>query len=141
MKTLASLIRLHKWTLEEKRRALAALQGLRTDLVRQQRELEAEVVSEQSAAKSGVESAWTYSGYARAVIHRRETLVRSVADVDKRIEQARDAVNVAWREQRKYEIAEERNQARKNAEVARVERLELDEIALTQNRIKQGERG
>jgi flagellar FliJ protein len=141
MKTLASLIRLHKWTLEEKRRALAALQGLRADLVRQQQELEVEVVREQSTAKGGMESAWTYSGYAKAVIHRRETLKRSVIDVDKRIEQARDAVNVAWREMRKYEIAEERNQARKNAEVARVERLELDEIALTQNRIKQGERG
>lgn len=141
MKSLASLIRLNKWTLEEKRRALAALQGLRTDLVRQQHELEAEVVREQQSAKSGVEGAWTYSGYAKAVIQRRETLKRTLADVDKRIDVARDAVNAAWREMRKYELAEERNQARKNADVARVERLELDEIALTQNRIKQAERG
>ncbi len=141
MKSLVSLIRLNKWTLEEKRRALAALQGLRTDLVRQQNELESEVVREQLSAKSGVEGAWTYAGYAKAVIQRRETLKRTLADVDKRIDVARDAVNAAWREMRKYELAEERNQARKNADVARVERLELDEIALTQNRIKQGERG
>ena len=138
MKSLASLIRLHKWRLEEKRRALASLQGLRADLTRQAVELEAEVGREQQTAKAG-EGGWTYAGYARAVIQRRENIQRSIAEVEKRIELARDEVNAAWRETRKYELAEERNQIRERAELARVERLELDEIALTQNRLKQSQ--
>ncbi len=138
MKTLESLIRLYKWRLEEKRRALAALQGLRADLARQATELEAELGREQQTAKT-METGWTYSGYAKAVIQRRENLRRSMAEVERRMELARDEVNAAWREMRKYEIAEERNQVRRNAEAARVETLEMDEIALTQNRLKRSQ--
>jgi flagellar FliJ protein len=140
MKGLAALIRLNKWTLEEKRRALASLQGLRADLLRQGKELEAEVVREQQQARSDVHGAWAYSEYARQVIVRRQKLTRSVAECDKRIDAARDDVNAAWRELRKYEMAAEREQARLALEAAKIERQELDEIALTQNRIKQAQR-
>ena len=139
MKGLAALIRLNKWTLEEKRRALASLQGLRADLVRQGKDLEAEVVREQQQARNDAHGAWAYSEYAKQVIARRAKLARSVVECDKRIDDARDEVASAWRELRKYELAEEREQARLALEAAKIERQELDEIALTQNRLKRAQ--
>ena len=134
MRSLDSLIRLHKWQLEEKRRALGALQGLRADLTRQADELEREVLREQDTAAHSTEAGWTYSGYARAVIRRRENLRRSIAEVDKKIDTATDEVRVAHREMRKYETAEERAQQRADAEEARRDQIELDEIASNQQR-------
>ena len=120
MKTLQSLIRLHSWQLEEKRRTLAGLEGLRADFVAQGERLEQELVNEQRAATASPEYAITYEGYAKAVILRRANLAASITETDGKIEVARDEVQEAYREMRKYEIAEERAQKRAAAEEARL---------------------
>ena len=136
MRGLPAVIRLRQFQLEEKRRALAQLQGLRTELDQKARDLEAEVTDEQRAAAMSRETVWTYAAYAQAVIERRANLKKSLAEVDKRIEAARHEVADAYRELRKYEMAEERAQLRAAAEAARREQQELDEIALTQQRLR-----
>ena len=90
------------------------------------------MVREQHTAAHSTEAGWTYSGYARAVIRRRENLRRSVAVVDEQIDSAADEVRAAHREMRKYETAEERAQQCAAAEEARRDQIELDEIASTQ---------
>ena len=140
MKTLQSLIRLHSWQLEEKRRTLAGLEGLRADFVAQGERLEQELVNEQRAATASPEYAITYEGYAKAVILRRANLAASITETDGKIEVARDEVQEAYREMRKYEIAEERAQKRAAAEEARLEQAEMEEIASTQFRLRQREK-
>lgn len=135
MRGLGSLIRLHKWQLEEKRRALGALQGLRADLLRQADGLEREVLREQQTAAQSAEAGWNYNSYARAVIRRRKNLVRSIADVDEQIEAATELVRAAHRELRKFETAEERAQQRAADEEARRDRIDMDEIAANQQRL------
>jgi flagellar FliJ protein len=137
MKTLQSFIRLHSWQLEEKRRTLASLEGLRADFVAQGVKLEKELVNEQRAATASPEYAITYEGYAKAVIKRRENMKASIAETDQQIDAARAEVQESYREMRKYEIAEERAQKRAKAEEARVEQADMEEIASTQFRLRQ----
>jgi len=137
MKTLQSLIRLHTWQLEEKRRTLAALEALRADFVDKTRQLETDLVDEQRTASQSPEYAVTYGAYANAVILRRKNLSASIAETDEQIDAARAEVEEAYREMRKYEIAEERLQKRAAAEQNRIEQAEMDEIASSQFRLRQ----
>ena len=121
MKTLQSLIRLHTWQLEEKRRTLAGLESMRADFVDQGEKLEKELVNEQRAATASPEYAITYEGYAKSVIMRRKNLAASITETDGQIEIAATEVQEAYREMRKYEIAEERVQKREKAEEDRRE--------------------
>jgi flagellar export protein FliJ len=140
MKRLQSLIRLHTWQLEEKRRTLAGLEGLRADFVAQGEKLEKELGNEQRAATASPEYAITYESYAKAVILRRKNLVGSIAETDEQIEVAVTEVQEAHREMRKYEIAEERAQKREQAEEDRVEQADMEEIASTQFRMRSDSR-
>ena len=136
MKTLKPVIRLHKWQLEEKRRDLGLLNGLRADLVKQAADLELELRREQANAAQDAEANWTYGMYALNVIRRRANIQRSIKGIDERIEAARREVEAAHRELRKYEIAEENARLRIAQEESRREQSELDEIALNQDRAR-----
>ena len=139
MRSLQPIIRLHKWQLEEKRRELGTLNGLRAELTKQAADLELEMRREQTNASQSAEVGWTYAGYALGVIRRRFNIQRSIKEIDERIEVTRGEVAAAHRELRKYEIAEEHARARAAAEEARREQSDLDEIALTQDRLRKQE--
>lgn len=134
MRSLKPVIRYHQFQLEEKRRALGQLQGLRADFVRQAAELVTEVGVEQRAAAQSVEANWTYASYARSVIERRRNLQRSIEETERRIEAARETVADAYRELRKYELAEERSELRAAQQESRREQADLDEVAAAQQR-------
>lgn len=108
MRALASLIRLHRFHLEEKRRTLSGLEGLMADLVRRLAQLEDEVLREQRQAASSSIGNFIYGAYARNVIQRRATLKKSMAALQLEIDTARQAVAEAFQEVKRYEIAKER---------------------------------
>ncbi len=130
MSSFDSLIRLHRWKLEEKRRVLAELETLMDELKRRGRDLEAEIHNEQSAAAGSEEAAYAYGAYAAQAIRRRETLAKSAAELEGRIEVARDDVRAAFQEVKKYEIARERKLKRERLEAARRERIAEDDLGL-----------
>ena len=126
---LDGLIRLQRWKVDEKRRALADLQALHAELMTEAESLEAEVVAEQqSAAANGTDFA--YRAYAEQVIQRRETLAESIADVLQAMMKAQGELSDAYQEAKRYEMAQDRAQQRLAAEAARREQLDLDEIGL-----------
>ena len=138
MKGLATLIRAQSWRLEEMRRNLGELEGLRADFVRQGDELEQELKREQVMVASTDEFAFAYNAYANAVINRRQNLAGSIADVDVEIMKARDKVREAYHELRRFEITQERAQARAKAEEERRERIMLDDLGGELHRRKTG---
>ena len=138
MKGLATLIRAQSWRLEEMRRNLGELEGLRADFVRQGDELEQEHKREQVMVASTDEFAFAYNAYANAVINRRQNLAGSIADVDVEIMKARDKVREAYHELRRFEITQERAQARAKAEEERRERIMLDDLGGELHRRKTG---
>ncbi len=71
MKALPTLIRMHRWRLEEKRRKLVELERLRAELAAQAQRLEERLASEQRVAKHSEEGRYAYGAYAASIIKRR----------------------------------------------------------------------
>lgn len=134
MRTLATLIRMHRYQLDEKRRALADLENLRADLIGQGDRLEAELVREQEIAKTVECGPFAYGGFARGFIERREKLQTSLAEIDRRIATAQDEVNVAFQDLKRHEIALAARQRRQREEAERLRQIELDEVSLEMHR-------
>lgn len=138
MSGLDSLIRLHRWKLEEKRRALADLESLMDDLLTRASDLEVEILDEQKAASDSEEAGFAYAAYATQAIHRRGVLAQSAAELEEKIEAARDDVKEAFQEAKKFEIARKRKLERERIVTARRERIVEDDLALDMFRRKPG---
>ena len=130
MKPFQSQIRLHKWTVDEAQRQLGELMRLAERLRQDITNLEAEVVRERQAAVLSFEAGLTFSGYLEQVIERREKLHRSIAEVEGQIEQAREALQDAFAELKKFELAAEAAEDRAKKKRDAREQTTLDEVAL-----------
>lgn len=104
MSTLDSLIRIHRWQLDERQRHLADLEAFAARLRDEQRRLDEEEKREQAAAAASPEGAFAYAGYAQALVERRRKLMQSLAEVAQQITAAREALAEAFQEMKRYEI-------------------------------------
>lgn len=127
---LKNLIRIHDWQVDERRRRLGDLLRVQDDLREQLRRLEDELKREQALAYEHPETATFYGAYAEGVIQRRERLADSIKKMDAEVVQAREAVRDAYRELKKYEVAEEHRVAAETDERNKREQKTLDEIGL-----------
>lgn len=140
-KDLRTLVRLHAWTVDEKRRKLGALLRLGGDLEDQVQRLEEEVVREQGSAGDAPEVAGFYYGnYANAVIERRERLRDSIARTETEIAAAQEELREAYRDLKKYEVAQDMRERRETEERERVEQQVLDEVGLEVHRRRRSRR-
>ena len=134
-KNLKGLIRLHQWIVDEKRRKLGELLKMVDELEGRVRRLEQEVVEEQAAAVSAPETVgFFYGNYARQVVERRERLARSIASVEQEIVAAREDLNGAYRELKKFQVAQEVRDRRAALEAARRDQNILNEVGLNIHR-------
>lgn len=128
---LKSLIRYHKWRLDEKRRALADLHSLTDRLAEQLVALEAEVKAEHDAARQSPETAVTLAAYINQANFRKRTLTESIAQVKRQIEVATDEMQEVFQEVKRYELAQDERTRREKEKIRRRETTMLDEIAAT----------
>ncbi len=130
-KDLHTLIRLNKWQVDEKRRALGellqqlyvlenALKALGEELKREQ----------QAAAQSPDEAGFLYGYYADAVIQRREILEEAIRQQEVKVEEAQEELREAMGELKKYELVQEERDREAAKEEERKEQAVLDEIGL-----------
>ena len=131
MSSLHSVIRVHRWQLDEKRRALADLESLAERLSLELRRLDEDVDRERAVVGNGSASGTDFANYMKAVQMRREHLTESREQVERQIAAASKEIAESYRDLKKYEIAQsdrDRNaQLRRN----RRETAILDEIAIT----------
>lgn len=130
MSSLDTLIKLHRWQLDEQRRNLAEFESLGEKLRAELRRLDDEEVSEQQIAGGSHEASYAYSGYARALIDRRNTLIKSVQETEQQIVQARSQLADAFAEVKRYEIAAANRLLAKHRGIERIRQQELDEVAI-----------
>jgi len=130
MKGLPTLIRVRAYELEETRRKLADLEGLKAQLDEAVARLDDDVRLEQQIASGDQGVYFAYAPYAAASIERRRTLVASAADVQKQIEAAAEEVTRAFQELKKFEIAQSNRQRRVRVERNRREQVMLDEVSM-----------
>jgi flagellar protein FliJ len=132
--TLESLIRLHRWQLDERRRHLADLDALANRLQSEQARLSSEQVVEQGIASGSLEAGTAYGAYARRLVERRRKLAESIESVEQQIAQARDALAEAFREVKRYEIAAASRASQLSKRIARRDQATLDEVAAEADR-------
>ena len=134
---LNTLIRLNEWTVDERRRelgdVLASLAELEWGLLR----LREELAREQGVVQASPEEAgFFYGNYAQAVIERRHRLNAGISRMEEEVAQARDKLNEAYRELKKFEIAQDLRDTHETQELARKEQIDLDELGLQAYRLK-----
>jgi flagellar FliJ protein len=130
-KGLATLVRVNEWTVDEKRRTLGQrmreLDGLEQARIR----LEEEVVAEQrAAAQSPNEAGLLYGSYANGVIHRREQFAAAIRAKEQEVAVAREQLNDAYRELKKFEVIRDTRVRREREERERRDQLLLDELGI-----------
>jgi len=125
-----SLIRLHRWQLDEKRRNLADLENMRADFENRFRQLDEELEQEKAAASSDPDTTYGFSDFVAAVSARKHALQMSIDEIDKEIDTARRDVEDAMQELKKLETVEDRRQKERRAETERREQQTLDDMAL-----------
>lgn len=128
MSTLDSLIRLHRWQLDEQRRAVAELEQLGTKLSGDLQRLEAEQAAEEAAARHAPSINYGYGSYIAALIERRRKLSQSLAEAEQRIAKARDALGEAFQEAKRYEIAAAKRVLNQRMQADRLQQHEMDEL-------------
>ncbi|OUR75774.1 hypothetical protein A9Q83_16745 [Alphaproteobacteria bacterium 46_93_T64] len=107
MKGMGTLIRVQKWKLDEKRRVISDMENLLASFRTQLDKLNHEQVREQEIAAKDPDAGFIYANYAEAAKLRRENLLNSIADSEKRIEVEREEMSEVFQELKKYEISEE----------------------------------
>ena len=126
-----TLVKINDWQVDEKRRMLA--DQLRQQALLQDRlvALEQEIIQEQEFAQAmPTEAGLTYAAYAEVAIDRRENLKKAIILQAQGVEAARERLREAFLELKKYEIAEEHREAKVEAELAKQEQAELDEMGI-----------
>jgi len=131
---LNSLVRVHSWALDEKRQKLAELDRLadklRDDLVA----LEQEMSREQTAASGSIEGSIAFPAFVAAALERRKRLRQSIANIELACEAAREEVNQAFQEMKKFELARDNQTAQDQEESARREQTAMDEMGVDMHR-------
>lgn len=130
---LKTLIRLHEWTVDERRRELGVMLRALEHLHHRIELLEAEVRQEQALAASSVDFAVNFNHYYAQAMKRRAALDRQVLQKQKEIETARENVNAAFRHLKKYERAQEIRDREEDLERTRQEQERIDEMAQQQH--------
>ena len=131
MKSLSTIIRLHRWELDERRRALAELQALFDKLASEIVRLEEDLKRERAIAEQTVGASIALAAYLKAMLTRRSHLQESQRQIERQIAVARDEISNAFAELKRFELAKaERDrqdaQRRNKQEVARYDEIALD---------------
>lgn len=130
MSALDSLVRLHRWQLDEHRRQLADLDALAAKLRHEEQRLGEEQKLEQATAAASLEAASAYGGYARQLIERRHKIEQSIVSVEQEIAAAREALAEAYQEMKRYEIAAANRAAQRRRRLNQIEQHVLDEVGI-----------
>lgn len=130
MKSRDTVMRLKRFQVDEKRRRVAQIEMMIADFGRMASDLEREIAIEEQRAGISDKAHFAYPTYARAAMQRRENLVRSADELKGQLEDARRELEEAFQELKKFEILDDREQARERAADTVREQAEMDRIGL-----------
>ncbi|MTJ80962.1 MAG: hypothetical protein F8N37_08095 [Telmatospirillum sp.] len=140
-KDLESLLRLHNWTVDERRRELGVLLAREEDMILSGEEMDRQLIREQqTAAADPAGAGFIYSAYAKGYLVRREQLERALDALRGEILQARDRLADAYRQLKVFEEVQKGRQRQEDIEEGRKEQALFDEIAQTQYRQRKARR-
>ena len=130
MKSRKSLIQLRRFEVDERRQTVADIETMMEELQQMVIDLERQIEVEQEKAGVSDVNHFAYPTFAKAVIVRRDNLKNSCAELETKLEEARDQLAEAFEELKKVELIEERDAERVRVHEAAKEQTELDEIGI-----------
>lgn len=130
MRDLDGLIRMHRWQLDEKRRALAELEAFADRLSDEMAKLDRDMEREKAAAAASAEPMPGFAAWRDSMLTRRKRLEQSMTSVNAQLEAARDDIAAAFQELKKFELARDDRRRRADQRRRRAERQMFDDIAL-----------
>jgi septal ring factor EnvC (AmiA/AmiB activator) len=136
--SLDQMVRLQKWSLDEKRRQAADLEALIERLHDDTRRLDEEVAREIEAARADLELQRVLPRYRAMMAERRERILKSVADLTSELEKLRDQIMEAFSDLKKTEQTILNRQQRQRTTQRRREQIRADEMGLNMHRRKKG---
>lgn len=136
MRKLSQLIRLHKSKLEGRRRKVAELEELFDGLMGEVRGLEESALREGRMVSDAPDSGFTLGGFLQNTRERKARILESAAEVEKEIEIVQEDVKAAFRELKKFQMADERQNKKAALLARRREQAAQDELGLNMFRRK-----
>jgi len=130
MKSRKSLIQLRRFEVDERRQTVADIETMKGELQQMVIDLERQIEVEQEKAGVSDVNHFAYPTFAKAAIVRRDNLKNSCAELEVKLEEARDQLAEAFEELKKVELIEERDAERVRVHEASKEQAELDEIGI-----------
>jgi len=130
MKSRKSLIQLRRFEVDERRQTVADIETMMGELQQMVIDLERQIEVEQEKAGVSDVNHFAYPTFAKAAIVRRDNLKNSCAELETKLEEARDQLAEAFEELKKVELIEERDAERVRVNEAAKEQAELDEIGI-----------
>ncbi len=130
MKSRKSLIQLRRFEVDERRQTVADIETMIGELQQMVIDLERQIEVEQEKAGVSDVNHFAYPTFAKAAIVRRDNLKNSCAELETKLEEARDQLAEAFEELKKVELIEERDAERVRVHEAAKEQAELDEIGI-----------
>lgn len=129
MKSRDTLLRLKRFQVDERRRRVAQIETMIAEFERMVADLEREVEQEEHKAGIADKAHFAYPTYARAALQRRDNLQRSADELRAQLVDARDELQEAVEDLKKFEIIDDREQARERAIESAREQAEFDRMA------------
>jgi flagellar export protein FliJ len=136
MSGLDQMLRLQKWTLDEKRRQATDLEALIERLRGDIRRLEEEVANEVEAARNDLELSRMLPDYKKTMAQRRERIEKSVADLTAELDKLRDQIMESFAELKKTEQTIANRAQRQRVAQRRRDQNRADEVGLQLHRRK-----
>ncbi|MDE3114191.1 MAG: flagellar FliJ family protein [Pseudomonadota bacterium] len=133
MKRRDSLVRLKRFRVDDLKRRMATLDGMKADLEKKLADLEDSVARERQRAGDSDIGRLAFPSFLRSIESRRGNLRATLSELERERAQAQDQLAGAFQELKSLELAMEQ-QAKKVAEVeARRGQSRLDEMALVRH--------
>jgi flagellar export protein FliJ len=141
MKRTNTLIRLRRFRVDDLKRRLATLDGMKADAERKLTDLEDSVVREKQRAGDSDIGRLAFPSFLKSIESRRENLRETLKDLERERVQAQDELTTAFQDLKALEFATEQQEKRLGEIEARRTQSRVDEMALVRHLRKHALRG
>jgi chromosome segregation ATPase len=136
MSGLDQMLRLQKFSLDEKRRQAADLDALIERLRGDVRRLDEDVAREIETARGNLDLERALPEYRKVMAERRERILKSISDLSAELEKLRDQIMESFSELKKTEQTIANRLQRQRMAQRRRDQIRADEVGLEQHRRK-----
>ncbi len=134
MKSRETLIRLHRFQVDEKRQKVADIESMIADFERMQVELQQQILAEQERTGISDVTHFAYPTFAKAALNRRDNLLQSIEELKVQLDEAKEELQEAYAELKKFELIHEKDEDRRRSEELMRGQKELDDVGISMYR-------